>query len=356
MITTEAPLGEVAQITDSRIALAQRVILLRGRSGFLFNDFLAYALQAPEVQHDLASRATGTTVLGIRQSELRRVMLPVPSLPEQQAIAAVLSSLDDKIELNREMNGTLEAMAQTIFRSWFVDFDPVVAKADGREPFGMDAETAALFPNRFVDSELGAIPEGWEAVPTDSLGHFVNGRAFTKNATGTGRMVIRITELNGGPRASTIYNDLSNVSEDHLARPGDILFAWSGSLGVYRWLRPEAIINQHIFKVIPTVVPNWLAYHHLVDVMPFYRRIAAGKATTMGHIKRSHLSETRVALPGQRSIIDAADALVAPLWAMWLNNDQESQTLTELRDLLLPKLLSGELRIPEAEDLVKDIA
>ncbi len=134
VVTTEAPLGEVAQLGSERVALAQRLICLRGKPGIVDNDFLKFLMQSDAVQEQLHSRATGTTVLGIKQSELRKVVLPLPPIGEQHAIAHILGTLDDKIELNRRMNETLEAMARALFKSWFVGFDPVRAKAEGRDP------------------------------------------------------------------------------------------------------------------------------------------------------------------------------------------------------------------------------
>lgn len=161
VMTTEAPLGEVAQLDGTRVALAQRVITLRGKPGLLDNTFLKFLLQSSEVQEELRARGTGTTVVGIRQSELRKVKLNLPPLDEQKAIASILGALDDKIELNRRMNATLEAMARALFQSWFVDFDPVRAKLDCRKPFGMDDATAALFPDSFQETSAGRIPKGW---------------------------------------------------------------------------------------------------------------------------------------------------------------------------------------------------
>lgn len=156
VLTSEAPLGEVAYIvSDEPAVLGQRLFALRVNPSIADSRFLYYALQSPEGQHGLHARATGSTAQGIRQSELRKVEIDLPPLPEQEAIAEVLGALDDKIELNRKMNATLDELARTIFRSWFVDFDPVREKMEGREPFGMDAATAALFPDRLVDSTLG---------------------------------------------------------------------------------------------------------------------------------------------------------------------------------------------------------
>ena len=165
VMTTEAPLGEIAQLDGRKVALAQRLITLRGKPDLVNNTYLKFAMQSPFVQNQLKARSTGTTVQGIRQSELREVEIPLPPLDEQRRIARILGTLDEKIELNRKMNQTLEAIARLIFKSWFVKFDPVHAKMEGRKPDCMDSETAALFPSTFQDSALGKIPTGWEVAP-----------------------------------------------------------------------------------------------------------------------------------------------------------------------------------------------
>ena len=145
VVTTEAPLGEVAQLNDQRVALAQRLILLRGKSGTLDNRFLKFLMQSDDVQDQLRARATGTTVLGIKQKELRQIELALPPISEQQTIAHILGTLDDKIELNRRMNETLEEMARALFKSWFVDFDPIRAQ-DGRAGYRTAAGCCRPFP------------------------------------------------------------------------------------------------------------------------------------------------------------------------------------------------------------------
>lgn len=159
-------------------------------------------------------------------------------------------------------------------------------------------------------------------------------------------MVIRIAELNSGPSGSTVYNDIP-VHNENTALPGDLLFAWSGSLVVQRWFRPEAIINQHIFKVIPIEgLPLWFLHGRILELLPFYRSVAAGKATTMGHIQRRHLDEP-VVLPPVRQLREL-DQACGPLWKSALAAERENLMLAELRDALLPKLLSGELRVRNA--------
>lgn len=291
----------------------------------------------------LASLDVGTSNPALNRNHVHPIVVQWPEVDEQKAIARILGSLDDKIELNRRMNRTLEELAAAIFKSWFVDFDPVVARAEGGQPFGMDAATAALFPDAFEESEVGAVPTGWRAGSIADLARYVNGNNFTKNASGTGRMVIRIAELNSGPGSSTVYNDVG-ADKENIAYPGDLLFAWSGSLDVYRWHGDEALINQHIFKVVCEAYPQWFVHFHLREAMPFFQGIAADKATTMGHIKREHLSQWRLALPPKLVLI-AATRQVQPLYDLMHRAERESITLAAIRDALLPKLMSGEIRV-----------
>jgi len=236
----------------------------------------------------------------------------LPPLSEQRAIAEVLGALDDKIEVNRRVAELCDASWQTVA-----------------------AEV-------FDDIEHGVVTSG-DLRPLSSIATFVNGKAFTKNATGTGRMVVRIAELNSGPGPSTIYDDIE-VPAKHIAAPGDLLFAWSGSLTVQRWYRQEAIINQHIFKVLPqSNIPTWCIHAHLLRLLPAFRRIAAGKATTMGHIRRHDL-DVEVGVPDS-NMLTRLDSVCAPLWHRALRAEMETLILSRLRDTLLPRLVSGELRV-----------
>lgn len=314
LLTSEAPLGRVARVpTDAPLVLGQRLFGLRGREGVLDSGYLYYALQTHRVQAELTGRATGTTVLGIRQSALRDVRIPAPEFTQQLAIAEILGALDDKIEANRKLAATADDLSRLKFKAM---------------------QTVS----------------GSGLVPLSDTARFVNGRAFTKDATGTGRVVIRIAELNSGLSGSTVRNDL-DVHEDHLARPGDLLFAWSGSLTLARWFRGEAIVNQHIFKVIPgDGYPLWLVRQLVEDKLREFQAIAADKATTMGHIQRRHLDEP-VRVPPAPAI-EAADEAMDALWRRALVAEMESERLIILRNTLLPKLMSGQLRVREAELLV----
>jgi type I restriction enzyme S subunit len=242
----------------------------------------------------------------VQQDSLESFEVDLPELSEQRAIAATLGALDDKIESNRR--------------------------------------TVALIPQLVRARVDASISQAGDRIAVAELAHFVNGGAYTKGATGTGRMVIRIAELNSGPGGSTVYNDI-DVPDEKVARAGDILMSWSGSLGVYRWFRDEAIVNQHIFKVIPTGYPAWLVFDRLDAVMPIFRGVAADKATTMGHIQRGHLESTNVEIPVV-SEIEQLNEMLSPLWGRLLSAEREVVRLTKLRDALLPELLSGRMRVP----------
>jgi type I restriction enzyme S subunit len=267
---------------------------------------------------DLAGYNSGSVQPMLNRNYIKNVRLRVPLHGEQVTISSQLGALDDKIAVNEQIATTCDEL-----RSLVVS-EALVSK---REQFG--------------------------EAPLSSLASFVNGRAFTKGATGSGRMVIRIAELNSGPGTSTIYSDM-DVSDQHVARPGDVLFAWSGSLRVSRWFRPEAIVNQHIFKVIPSSgVPNWLIYELINLRMPEFRSIAADKATTMGHIQRRHLDDP-VLVPNE-SMLSELHRQLEPLWRRALVAEQESLALAALRDALLPKLMSGEIRVKDAERQVGEV-
>src|SRR5664280_745503 len=285
--------------------------------------YLHYLLMAE--QDSIRRFAHGTTHQTLYYPEAKALHVCIPSRGAQDGIVEVLGALDDKTECNTLIAGLLE-------ERW------------------TDELTQAL--NGWDVDDL--LPSSWSRASLSSVARFVNGRNFTKDATGTGRMVIRIAELTSGPGRSTVYNEI-DVPSDHVARPGDLLFAWSGSLTVQRWFRPEAIVNQHIFKVIPhSDIPTWLVHGYLLKLLPWYRQIAAGKATTMGHIQRHHLDEP-VPLP-DAATRNAFDERCAPLWHRALAAEQESLVLAQLRDTLLPRLLSGELRVRDAEAAVEEVA
>ncbi len=313
-------------------------------------QFLKYVLVAEN--EALWRFASGTTHQTIYYPEAKAFAVCLPAIAEQRAIAYILGTLDDKIELNRRVNETLEGMARALFKSWFVDFDPVRAKLEGRKPVGMDKATAALFPDSFQDSPLGKIPKGWDVRPLDEIADFLNGLALQKYPpVGDGDLpVIKIAQLRSG---NTSGSDLANrdVPPQYVIEDGDVLFSWSGTLEVGVWCGGLGALNQHLFKVTSPSVPKWFYYHWTLEHLPGFQAIAASKATTMGHIQRHHLKEAECVVP-PASTLAQLDREVAPLLSKVVANECESRSLAALRDALLPKLLSGEIRVPEAERMV----
>ena len=309
--------------------------------------FLSYVLS----QTDISGYLTGSTMPKLTQGNLNRLPVIAPPLAEQKAIASTLGALDDKIELNRRMNATLEWMARALFQSWFVDFDPVRAKLDGRKPAGLDDATAALFPDSFQDSEAGHIPKGWEVRSLDKTAHYLNGLALQKYPSGDGPTlpVIKIAQLRKG---DSLGADRCNTDlpPNYIVQDGDVLFSWSGSLEVELWCGGPGALNQHLFKVTSSEFPTWFYYLWTLYHLDEFRLIAADKATTMGHIQRGHLTAAKVLTP-PRPLLDAMTLTMSPLIDQLIANRTQSRTLATLRDTLLPKLLSGELSVTEAREV-----
>jgi len=198
--------------------------------------------------------ASGTKILHTAPVRIEAFEFNLPPLPEQKAIAAVLGALDDKIELNRWMNATLEAMTQALFHSWFVDFDPVRAKLDGHPP-------AAIFPEHLEETALGHTPVGWEVRSLDKTAYYLNDLALQKYPPGDDLTlpVIKIAQLRKG---DSIGADRCNTDlpPNYIVQDGDVLFSWFGSFEVERWCGGPGALNQHLFKVTSPEFPKWFYY------------------------------------------------------------------------------------------------
>ena len=303
--------------------------------------FLMYALS----KLDISGYLTGSTMPKLTQDSLNRICLWTPGLSEQRTIAHILGTLDDKMELNRRMNATLEAMARALFRSWFVDFDPVRAKMEGRDS-GLPKEIADLFPDKLVASVLGEVPEGWQVKPLDSVAHFQNGLALQKFRPlgNEARLpVVKIAQLRSGEANSGEWAS-ATIKPECIVDDGDVVFAWSGSLLVRMWCGGPAALNQHLFKVTSARYPKWYYLHSIMSHFPEFQRIAADKATTMGHIRRHHLTDALCVVPPDH-VIAQVSGVLGGLLEREIVNEIATRTLATLRDALLPKLVSGELRV-----------
>ncbi len=308
--------------------------------------FLCYWVNSVAAHH-ISSHTVGAVQQHFNVGAAKKMKVAVPDIFTQDAVVEVLGSIDDRITLLRETNATLEAIAQALFKSWFVDFDPVRAKAEGRQPEGMDATTAAFFPDSFEESELGSVPKGWAVRSLDSIADYLNGLALQKFPPSEDAWlpVIKIAQLRKG---NTEGADRAgrNIKPEYIIQNGDVLFSWSGSLEVAIWCGGEGALNQHLFKVTSAEFPKWFYYLWTRQHLSAFQQIAASKATTMGHIQRKHLTEAKVIVPPDEAILKLG-VQIEPLLDRWLANAEQAQTLTRLRDILLPRLISGQLRLPK---------
>ena len=271
---------------------------------------------------------SGSAQSQITINDLNKLEIKLPPLQEQKSIAAILSTIDDKIENNLAINKTLEEMAMALYKHWFVDFGPF-----------QDGE--------FVESELGRIPKGWEVKSVYDIANYVNGAAFKPSElVDEGKYVIKISELNGGITKNT-GKSTKEVKQEQIINNGSVLFSWSATLDIFLWDKGEALLNQHIFNVLPNgSLSIETLYFLLKNIIAHFKAIAADRATTMGHIKLSHLKETFLAIPNEIHKQEF-QKIIEPIFNQILENLTENQTLTQLRDTLLPKLISGEVRLKE---------
>jgi len=333
---------------DLPALLVQRVTRLKGTSK-LDVRFLRYVVAGKAFTDYILGVQTGTAVPHISRSQIEAFEFDLPTLAEQQAIADILGAHDDKIELNRKMSSILEAIARALFKSWFVDFDPVCAKADGRDT-GLAPEIATLFPDSFTENIVNRVPSGWSNYGLDDVASFLNGLALQKFPPIDGAAtlpIIKIAQLRAGNSIGA-NRAAADLKTDYVVANGDILFSWSGTLECHIWTGGPGALNQHLFKVRGREVPDWFAYLAVREHLPKFREIAADKATTMGHIQRHHLHDAKVAVPPW-ALLQTAASIVGPIVEASWKRRVECSTLAALRDALLPRLISGELRVTDAE-------
>ena len=350
---TGAYLGKVAVFTEFRLPVLAGAfsIYFRLKRDVADPVFVRYFFNSSEGQRAIRSIATGSAQPNLNIPNLHSLKVPLPPLTEQKTIAAVLGALDDKIELNRRMNATLESMARALFQSWFVDFDPVRAKLDGRKPVGMDEETAALFPNSFQDSELGQIPKGW------SVG--------------------RVAEIADFSRSSLNPNEFSQETFDHYSLPafdgGRTPKSEPGSAIMSSKLvvTPNSVLLSKLNPHIPRVwLPDLHQSRRSVCSTEFivasarsgysreflfslftseafastYGTLVTGTTGSHQRIRPESVLEMKNVIPPKK-LVEAFKNHTKPIFDLTSRNIDQSSTLATLRETLLPKLLSGELSV-----------
>ncbi len=326
----------------------------------LCGGFLRYWSQGQEFVEQLSGMKASTDMAPyLSLTDQRRLAITLPPLAEQRAIASVLGALDDKIELNRRMNATLEAMARALFQSWFVDFDPVRAKLDGRQPEGMDAETAALFPAEFEESEMGPIPKGWE------VGRVADVSDFSRSSINPGEF----------PEETFDHYSLPAFDEGRTPKAELGSAIMSNKLVVTRNSVLLSKLNPHIPRI-------WLPDLHatrrsacstefiVASTRPGYSReflfslfTSASFASTYGtlvtgttgshqRIRPESVLEMNIVIPPPK-LVEAFTTAAKPMFDQINRNIDQSRTLATLRDALLPKLLSGEVRVGGAAHFIR---
>lgn len=288
-------------------------LVFRGKKNISDNDFVFYLSRWDEVREFAESNFEGTSGRQrVPKDCFDNLLLNVPPYSEQISIASILTSLDDKIDLLHRQNKTLEALAETIFRQWFVE---------------------------------GAKKE-WEEKSLDEIADYLNGLAcqkFPPQSEIEKLPVIKIKEMKNGFSENVDWAT-SDVPQEYIIETGDILFSWSGSLDVMIWAQGKGVLNQHLFKVTSEKYPKWFYYLATKFHLDEFTVIAESKTTTMGHIQRKHLSEAKMKVPSANELQEI-DKVMNPLIEKIISNYKQIKTLTQLRDTLLPKLMSGEVRV-----------
>lgn len=313
---------------------------VRFENGPVNPEYASYYLGHPSVREWVVRHAHGATMPNLNTSILSELPFVIPPLSEQRAIAHILGTLDDKIELNRRMNETLEEIARTIFTSWFVRFDPVRAKAEGRQPEGMDAETAALFPDSFVDSELGEIPTGWRIVSVGDVMELSYGKALKESNRRVGEVPVY------GSNGRVGFHD------EALVRGPGIVVGRKGTAGSVTRVDEDFFPIDTTFYVVINEerMPSISFAVYVLKALNLSNQAAD---SAVPGLNRNTAYIQKLVLP-PRELVSTFECVVAPMFTTQRNNREQSALLSAIRDLLLPRLLSGELRVPACDEVGAD--
>lgn len=335
LITSEAPFGQIYYWdSDEKIVLSQRLFDVR-LNDEVCHKYVYYFMTSHRYQKDLEGRATGTTVTGLRQPELLKSTILLPPLSAQRSIASILSSLDRKIELNNKINADLEEMAQAIFKNWFVDFEPF---KDGK----------------FVDSELGMIPEGWKVGRLDEIADVVGGstpsKAKPEYYTQKGIAWLTPKDLSNHPAVYSSRGEIDITEEGYnststkLMPKGTVLFTSRAPIGYISIAQNDICTNQGFKSLVPRKAGTCFLYCFLKYVTPEIENKSTG--STFKEASGALMKSLQVIMPEQK-VFEEFEEIVSPLFARIESLEKESSRLSLLRDTLLPRLMSGELEVPE---------
>lgn len=316
LVSINGTLGNVAVYRGEKIIL--------GKSACYFNvaencdvQFMRYVVSTPQFQQYIHSVATGTTIKNVSLKQMREYAFPCPNLFEQQRIARILYLLDKKIETNSKINDNLHVQAKTLFNKRFLKID--------------------------------SVPHGWKKGNLLDIANYLNGLPMQKYRPQEGEVaipVLKIKELRQGMYDSSSEQCSPNIKSEYIIKDGDIIFSWSGSLLIDIWCGGTCGLNQHLFKVTSDIYDKWFYYLWTSHYLDKFIAIAADKATTMGHIKRGDLAKAEILVPSKEDYEEIRD-LMNPIFELIIETKIESRKLTELRNALLPRLMSGEIDVSE---------
>ena len=321
LISNIRPYFKKIWLADKSGGCSNDVLVVRANEK-ISNRFLYYVLSSDNFFDYAVGTSKGTKMPRGDKKAIMKYKVPIYSLVEQEKIAEVLRAFDKKIILNKQINHHLEQMAQAIFKSWFVDF----------EPFG------------------GVKPSDWETANLTDIAEYLNGLAMQKYRPVDDEEslpVLKIKELRQGTFDSSSDLCSANIKSQYIIQDGDVIFSWSGSLLVDFWTGGTGGLNQHLFKVSSQKYDKWFYYSWTKYYLEEFIAIAADKATTMGHITRRSLEKAKILIPNDHDY-KSIGLLLAPIYRQIISNRIESRKLTEMRDTLLPKLLSGEISVSQA--------
>ena len=337
LFSTVGSIAEVVLYSGGNGCIAQNIVGLRPNAEVVYPDYLYYVLINPIIQSQLRTLDISSVQPSIKVPHLLATKIQVPGLSQQKKVAAILTALDDRITLLRETNTTLEAIAQALFKSWFIDFDPVRAKAEGLELAGMDAATAGLFPNSFEESELGLVPSGWKVGKVEDLMELPYGKA------------LKATDRMDGPVPVYGSGGITGCHNESLVNGPSVIVGRKGTVGSLYWEdRPFFPIDTVFY--VRTDTPLTYCYYLL-------QTLGLKDMNTDGAVpglNRNNAYRLPVVV-ATTSILESFDEIVSSLRNKMFSNSQHTQSLIQLRDTLLPRLISGQLRLPEAEAMVEEI-
>lgn len=318
IISCSGTIGKVDLISekDPIGIISQALLILRANTYIVLPEYLFYFFKSDYGYNSIISRSMGSVQVNIAKREvIENIKINIPSLKEQEKIVKILSNIDEKIKLNNQINDNLYKMMKIKFEDWITNL------------------------NKYEVSSLSKIA------------NYTNGLAMQKfrpKDNEESLPVIKIKEMNDGITENT-ERCSTNIKDEVIINNGDVLFAWSGTLCMSIWGKGKAGLNQHIFKVTSDKYPKWFYYFWTLKHLNKFKMIAAGKATTMGHIKRGELDISEVLIPEDKELQEM-HKIMQPLFNKYINNLIQNETLTQLRDTLLPKLMNGEIDLDKIEN------